>query len=97
MLGNALRPASRQQLADWLIDNETGDACLRAGLGKRWRVGDKTGSNGEDARNDIAVLWPVQGGSPWVLTAYLQAGTISFEQRAAVLAQVGRIADGLIR
>ncbi|MDH6332566.1 MULTISPECIES: L2 family extended-spectrum class A beta-lactamase [Stenotrophomonas] len=97
VLGNALRPASRQQLADWLIDNETGDACLRAGLGKRWRVGDKTGSNGEDARNDIAVLWPVQGGSPWVLTAYLQAGTISFEQRAAVLAQVGRIADGLIR
>ncbi|XFC40223.1 L2 family extended-spectrum class A beta-lactamase [Stenotrophomonas indicatrix] len=97
VLGDALKPASRQQLADWLIDNETGDACLRAGLGKRWRVGDKTGSNGEDARNDIAVLWPVQGGSPWILTAYLQAGAISFEQRAAVLARVGRIADGLIR
>ncbi|MEX0180781.1 MULTISPECIES: L2 family extended-spectrum class A beta-lactamase [Stenotrophomonas] len=96
VLGDALQPASRQQLADWLIDNETGDACLRAGLGKRWRVGDKTGSNGEDARNDIAVLWPMQGGSPWILTAYLQAGAISFEQRAAVLAQVGRIADGLI-
>nr|WP_180165690.1 L2 family extended-spectrum class A beta-lactamase [Stenotrophomonas sp. SbOxS2]NYT98455.1 L2 family class A beta-lactamase [Stenotrophomonas sp. SbOxS2] len=96
VLGDALKPASRQQLADWLIDNETGDACLRAGLGKRWRVGDKTGSNGEDARNDIAVLWPMQGGSPWILTAYLQAGAISFEQRAAVLAQVGRIADGLI-
>lgn len=96
VLGDALKPASRQQLADWLIDNETGDACLRAGLGKRWRVGDKTGSNGEDARNDIAVLWPIQGGSPWILTAYLQAGAISFEQRAAVLAQVGRIADGLI-
>lgn len=97
VLGDALKPASRQQLADWLIDNETGDACLRAGLGKRWRVGDKTGSNGEDARNDIAVLWPVQGGSPWIVTAYLQAGAISFEQRAAVLAQVGRIADALTR
>lgn len=97
VLGDALKPASRQQLADWLIDNETGDACLSAGLGKRWRVGDKTGSNGEDARNDIAVLWPVQGGSPWILTAYLQAGAISFEQRAAVLAQVGRIADALTR
>ncbi len=55
VLGKVLQPASRQQLADWLIDNETGDR-LRAGLGKRWRVGDKTGSNGEDARNDIAVL-----------------------------------------
>ena len=96
VLGEVLQPASRQQLADWLIDNETGDACLRAGLGKRWRVGDKTGSNGEDARNDIAVLWPVAGGAPWVLTAYLQAGAISYEQRASVLAQVGRIADRLI-
>lgn len=96
VLGEVLQPASRQQLADWLIDNETGDACLRAGLGKRWRVGDKTGSNGEDARNDIAVLWPLAGGAPWVLTAYLQAGAISNEQRAVVLAQVGRIADRLI-
>ncbi len=96
VLGEVLQPASRQQLADWLIDNETGDACLRAGLGKRWRVGDKTGSNGEDARNDIAVLWPLAGGTPWVLTAYLQAGAISNEQRATVLAQVGRIADRLI-
>ncbi|MHC1654087.1 L2 family extended-spectrum class A beta-lactamase [Stenotrophomonas maltophilia] len=96
VLGQVLQPASRQQLADWLIDNETGDACLRAGLGQRWRVGDKTGSNGEDARNDIAVLWPRAGGAPWVLTAYLQAGAISNEQRALVLAQVGRIADQLI-
>ncbi|WP_286069587.1 L2 family extended-spectrum class A beta-lactamase [Stenotrophomonas sp. 57] len=96
VLGEVLQPASRQQLADWLIDNETGDACLRAGLGKRWRVGDKTGSNGEDARNDIAVLWPRAGGAPWVLTAYLQSVAISNEQRATVLAQVGRIADGLI-
>ena len=46
-VGNGLQPASRRQFADWLIDNQTGDACLRAGLGKRWRVGDKTGSNGE--------------------------------------------------
>ncbi|MBA0449390.1 L2 family extended-spectrum class A beta-lactamase [Stenotrophomonas maltophilia] len=96
VLGKVLQPASRQQLADWLIDNETGDTCLRAGLGKRWRVGDKTGSNGEDARNDIAVLWPRAGSAPWVLTAYLQAGAISNEQRALVLAQVGRIADRLI-
>ncbi|WP_322547135.1 L2 family extended-spectrum class A beta-lactamase [Stenotrophomonas geniculata] len=96
VLGTVLQPASRQQLADWLIDNETGDACLRAGLGKRWRVGDKTGSNGEDARNDIAVLWPRAGGAPWVLTAYLQTGAISNEQRALVLTQVGRIADRLI-
>lgn len=96
VLGEGLAPASRQQLADWLIDNETGDACLRAGLSERWRVGDKTGSNGVDTRNDIAVLWPSDGGAPWVLTAYLQGAGVDGVQRDAVLAQVARIAETLM-
>ena len=96
VLGDALSVKSRAQLADWLIDNETGDSTLRAGLGARWRVGDKTGSNGTDTRNDIAVLWPVQGGSPWVLAAYLQGASVGSAQRDAVLARVGALADALI-
>lgn len=96
VLGDALGAPARQQLADWLIDNETGDACLRAGLGTRWRVGDKTGSNGVDTRSDIAVLWPMAGGAPWVLTAYLQGATVDGAQRDAVLARVGALADALI-
>jgi beta-lactamase class A len=96
VLGDALQPASRQQLADWMIDNLTGDACLRAGLGTRWRIGDKTGSNGTDTRNDIAVLWPRAGGQAWVLTAYLQGAGVDSASRDAVLAQVGRLADRLI-
>ena len=96
VLGDGLSEGSRQQLADWLIDNETGDATLRAGLGARWRVGDKTGSNGTDTRNDIAVLWPRAGGSPWVLTAYLQGATVDSAARDAVLARVGALADAMI-
>ncbi|MBD8635790.1 class A beta-lactamase [Stenotrophomonas sp. CFBP 13725] len=96
VLGDALQPASRQQLADWLIDNETGDATLRAGLGKRWRVGDKTGSNGKDTRNDIGVLWPLGGGSAWVLTAYLQGASVDSDQRDAALARVAALAEGMI-
>ncbi|KAF1014505.1 MAG: Beta-lactamase [Stenotrophomonas maltophilia] len=96
-VGTGLSKAARLQYADWLIDNETGDNCLRAGLGKRWRVGDKTGSNGEDTRNDIAVLWPVDGGTPWVVTAYLQGAKVDDGQRDAVIARVGALADALIR
>jgi len=95
VLGEVLSTASRQQLADWLIDNETGDTTLRAGLGTRWRVGDKTGSNGTDTRNDIAVLWPQAGGAPWVLTAYLQGATVDSAARDAVLARVGALAQAL--
>ncbi|WP_028916416.1 class A beta-lactamase [Pseudoxanthomonas sp. J35] len=95
-VGDVLAPASRQQLADWLIDNGTGDACLRAGLGPRWRVGDKTGSNGVDTRNDVAVLWPLDGGRPWVLAAYLQGATVDSDARDAVLARAARLAEAMI-
>jgi len=97
VLGDVLKPASRQQLADWLIDNETGDARLRAGLSKAWRVGDKTGSNGEDTTNDIAILWPVSGGAPWVLTSYLQGATVDDAGRNDVLRQVAVIAEGIMQ
>jgi beta-lactamase class A len=93
VLGEVLLPASRQQLADWLIDNETGDARLRAGLSKAWRVGDKTGSNGEDTTNDIAILWPLTGGAPWVLTSYLQGARVDDAARNDVLRQVAIIAE----
>lgn len=97
VLGTVLQPASRQQLADWLIDNETGDARLRAGLSKAWRVGDKTGSNGEDTTNDIAILWPTAGGAPWVLTSYLQGATVDDAGRNDVLRQVAVIAEQHMR
>lgn len=95
-VGDALSTTSRRQFADWLIDNGTGGTCLRAGLGPRWRVGDKTGSNGVDARNDVAVLWPLDGGAPWVLAAYLQGATVDSASRDAVLAQAARLAEAMI-
>lgn len=97
VLGDVLAAASRQQLADWLIDNETGDARLRAGLSKAWRVGDKTGSNGKDTTNDIAILWPLAGGAPWVLTSYLQGATVDDAGRNDVLRQVAVLAEQRMR
>ncbi|WP_125075938.1 class A beta-lactamase [Pseudoxanthomonas sp. SGT-18] len=90
--GAVLAPASRLQLADWLIDNTTGDDCLRAGIGPEWRVGDRTGSNGTDIRNDVAVLWPLAGGSPWVVAAYLEGSRVDSAARDAVLARAGQLA-----
>lgn len=97
VLGDALDEASRRQLADWLIDNQTGDARLRAGLPQGWRVGDKTGSNGRDTTNDIAVLWPGRGGPPWVLTSYLQGSTLDEDGRNGILRRVGELAAAHLR
>ncbi|MCD0259934.1 class A beta-lactamase [Xanthomonas melonis] len=88
LLGDALAPASRKQLTDWMIDNRTGDDCLRAGLPRGWKIGDKTGSNGTDTRNDIAIVWPPKGRPPLLLTTYLNGAKVDDAARDAALKQV---------
>ncbi|WOB25363.1 MULTISPECIES: class A beta-lactamase [Xanthomonas] len=96
LLGNALQPASRKQLADWMIDNRTGDTCLRAGLPRDWKIGDKTGSNGTDTRNDIAILWPPKGRAPLLLTTYLNGANVDDAGRDAALKVVAAaVADAV--
>jgi beta-lactamase class A len=85
----ALSASSREQLAAWLVSNKTGDARLRAGLAKDWRVGDKTGSGARGTANDVAVVWP-PGKAPIVITAYLTGATVSAAQQNATLASVAR-------
>lgn len=88
LLGDALQPASRKQLTDWMIDNRTGDTCLRAGLPRSWKIGDKTGSNGTDTRNDIAIIWPPKGRAPLLLATYLNGATVDDAARDAALKAV---------
>jgi beta-lactamase class A len=66
-VGDALDAADRPVLVDWMKRNTTGDQTIRAGAPAGWSVGDKTGSAGYGGRNDIAVLWPPDGGAPVVL------------------------------
>ena len=89
VLGDGLSPASRGQLAGWLIANKTGDDCLRAGTPAGWRVGDKTGAGERGTRNDIAILWP-PGRAPIVVAAYITGATVSLERRNAALSAVAK-------
>src|ERR1700723_1279681 len=90
ILGNKLSAGSRERLTGWMIANKTGDERLRAGITSGWRVGDKTGSNGENTTNDIAIIWPPRQ-APVLVAAYLTACAGSEAKRNAVLAQVGRL------
>lgn len=91
LLGAALTPASREQLVTWLIGCKTGDKRIRAGVPQGWSVGDKTGSGGDNATNDVAIIWP-PGRPPILATAYYIGSDAPIELREAVLAEVGRIA-----
>jgi beta-lactamase class A len=89
LVGNKLSPASREHLIEWLVANKTGDERIRSGLKRGWRVGDKTGANGGNTTNDIAIIWPGRQASVLV-AAYLTACAGPESKRNAVLAQVGR-------
>jgi beta-lactamase class A len=91
LLGARLSAASREQLIAWLVANKTGDARLRAGLPKDWRVGDKTGTGDRGTSNDIAIVWPA-GRAPILVTTYLTGATrASAAQRDAAIAKVGAL------
>ena len=91
ILGTALSTASRAQLTAWLLANKTGDKRLRAGVPDGWRIADKTGSGGNNATNDIAVIWP-PGRAPIIVAAYYTEARASEDERNAVLSEVGRLA-----
>ncbi len=96
-LGGALSPRSRDQLCEWMVANTTGDAKLRAGVPRPWRVGDKTGNGDQGSSNDVAVMWPPNR-APVVAVVYLTGATaVSEEARAAASAAVGRVATAWIR
>ena len=89
VLGTALSPTSRAQLAAWMVATRTGDDRLRAGLPKAWRVGDKTGTGERGTANDIAVTWPTDR-APMVMTVYLTGASGTAATKNAVIADVAR-------
>ncbi|MHC1945294.1 class A beta-lactamase [Bradyrhizobium sp. UFLA06-06] len=89
LLGDVLSAASRQKLIDWMVANKTGDARLRAGVPRDWRVGDKTGTGERGTYNDIGVFWP-PGRKPIVVTVYLTGASAPMEKCNEVIANVAR-------
>ncbi len=94
LLGNVLTQPSRQQLTTWMEANQTGLDKLRAGLPPDWRAADKTGNNGEDTLNDIAVLW-APAGRPIIVAAYITQCKGPGSKRVAMLQQIGRLVVGM--
>jgi beta-lactamase class A len=85
-LGDALAPAKRQLLVDWMLSSTTGAERIRAGVPADWKVADKTGAGGHGSTNTIAVLWP-PGKAPIVIAVYF---TQSPKQRNDVVAAAAR-------
>lgn len=76
LLGKALRPSSQALLARWMVDTQTGQHRLRAGVPRGWRAGNKTGTcqgPGMPNRvNDLALVWP-PAAAPLACAAFYEA------------------------
>jgi beta-lactamase class A len=100
VLGDALTPASRQHLQDWLIACKTGETRLRAGLPRHWKVGDKTGTwsaeNAYATSNDLAVIWTET--QPILITCYVTGpDRVPGKVRDAAIADVARLVTATFR
>lgn len=93
--GPALTETSRKLLVEWMVANTTGDLRIRAGLPKGWKVGDKTGTNGNGAASDIAIVWP-EGRRPLLLAVYIAEATAPLAELNTVFADVGRMAAEMV-
>lgn len=89
LLGEVLKPASRQQLLAWMDGCQTGDARIRAGA-PGWRVADKTGTAG-GSRNDVAYLRHPSGRQIMLALYLKEAVKLDDAGRDAVLADATRL------
>jgi len=99
LVGDALKPASRERLIGWTIATQTGLARLRGGLPASWRAGDKTGTaSGKDFGakvNDGAIGWRPGRAQPFQIAAFFEAAVKGGDLRPeddALLAQAARLA-----
>ncbi|HIX00427.1 MAG TPA: class A beta-lactamase [Candidatus Nesterenkonia stercoripullorum] len=94
--GDTLSAQEQELFTGWLKDTETGDTLVRADLPDDWTVGDKSGSAGYGTRNDIAVVWPDEGG-PLVVSVFSDLGDDDAEADDRLIAEAAELAVSDLR
>jgi beta-lactamase class A len=93
LVRNWLQPASQRKLHGWLIAATPGLSRLRAGLPAAWPAGDKTGTGGNGAFNDVAIAWP-PARRPILIACHMSGSAAPDADKAAGHADIARIIAG---
>lgn len=88
LLGKVLSTNSREQFKEWMVNNKTGDAKLRAGVPSSWQVGDKTGGGNNGTMADVAIIWPPNR-KPLSIAVYMTETEASFDDRNLAISEIG--------
>lgn len=89
VLGSALDAQARDQLTEWLRNNEVGGPLLRAGIPADWGIADRTGAGGFGTRGVVAIMWP-PGHAPVVAAIYVTETEAPMEERNAAISDIGK-------
>lgn len=95
-LGGGLSVSGRDKLVGWMKESTTGAEQIRAGLPEGTLVGDKTGSGTHGESNDVAVIWPEQGG-PIVMSVFSTSRRTddTDAQKAAIAGTARAVFEGI--
>jgi beta-lactamase class A len=81
---------SRAMLIDWLTQSRTGLDRVRAGIPRGWQIGDKTGTGGNGAVNDLVVAYP-PGRRPIFVAVYMSGSKLPLAELVSAHAEIGRL------
>ena len=95
VMGDLLDASARERLRTWMLATRTGPRRIRAGLPAGWTLGHKTGTCGT-AFNDVA-FFRTPAGNEYVLAVYLDRPTVHGAEAEAAIANVARLAAGVVR
>jgi beta-lactamase class A/beta-lactamase class A CARB-5 len=90
VVGSALSPQSKNQLREWLVNNEVADGLFRSQMPNEWVIGDRTGAGGFGSRSITAVIWPPER-EPTIVAFYITETDASFEERNSAIAELGGV------
>jgi beta-lactamase class A len=90
LTGDALSPAGRKQLAQWMEATQTNAKRLRAHLPPGWRMGSKTGTGARGSTNDVGFFYGPGATEPIVVAVYITDAKAPRADCEAVIAQVAR-------
>jgi len=57
LIDNALSPASRKKLEEWMLAGTVTGPLIKSGVPKTWQVADKSGAGDNGTRNDIGIIY----------------------------------------
>jgi len=88
-----LSDVAKAKLSQWMRDCETGHKRIRAGLPVDWPVGDKTGTSGNGAANDVAFIDSQQWGRLY-LSVFSNRQELDMDKSAAFIAEATKLVIG---